>query len=154
MTNQDNERERRRLAEVYAAMTDEELVNIASEAESLTETARLALEEEMGRRANLAGLNVDGQAPPSSIDVPEFQNTVTLRQFTDLHEAFLAKGSLDSAGIECWLIDDNMVRMDWFTANVFGGIKLRVKPEDVDAAEEILDQPIPEEFDVGEPEDS
>lgn len=153
MTNHDDEKERRRLTEVYARMTDGELVNIASEAESLTEVARLAIEEEMSRRANLGGLNVEGQAPPASVDVLEFQNTVTLRQFRDLHEAFLAKGSLDSAGIECWLIDDNMVRMDWFMSNFFGGIKLRVKPEDVDAAEEILDQPIPEGFDVGEPED-
>jgi hypothetical protein len=73
---------------------------------------------------------------------------VTIRRFTGLPEALLAKGSLESAGIECFLADDNYVRMDWFISNAIGGVKLRVKPEDVDAANEILDQPIPENFDV------
>ncbi|HZT35409.1 MAG TPA: DUF2007 domain-containing protein [Nitrososphaera sp.] len=154
MTHQDNEKERRRLAELYSAMTDGELVNIAGDAESLTEVARLAVEEEIRRRANLGGMNIDDQAPPATVDVAEYQNTVTVRKFRDLHEAWMAKGSLDSAGIKCWLADDNMVRMDWFISNFLGGVKLRVKPEDVDAAEEVLDQAIPEDFDVGEPEDS
>jgi hypothetical protein len=47
-----------------------------------------------------------------------------------------------------FLDDDNYVGMDWFISNAIGGVKLRVKPEDVDAANEILDQPIPENFDV------
>ena len=33
-------------------------------------------------------------------------------------------------------------------ANLIGGIKIKVKPEDLEAAQEILDQPIPEGFDV------
>jgi hypothetical protein len=63
-------------------------------------------------------------------------------------EALLAKGSLDSAGIECWLIDDNMVRLDWFYSNLLGGIKLQVTQEDAEAANELLEQPIPENFDA------
>jgi len=82
------------------------------------------------------------------IDEPEFRELMTLRQFTGLPEALLAKGSLESAGIECFLADDNYVRMDWFISNAIGGVKLRVKPEDVEAAEEILNQPIPENFDI------
>jgi hypothetical protein len=31
---------------------------------------------------------------------------------------------------------------------MLGGVKLLVKPEDVEAAAEILDRPIPEDFDV------
>ncbi len=95
MTQQDNEKERRRLAELYTAMTDGELVSIAGDAESLTEVARLAVEEEIRRRANLNGMNIDDQAPPAPVDVAEYQNTVTVRKFRDLHEAWLAKGSLD-----------------------------------------------------------
>jgi hypothetical protein len=75
-------------------------------------------------------------------------DTVTLRQFRDLPEALLAKGSLESAGIEAYLVDDNMVRMDWFISNLLGGIKLQVRPLDAEAAEEILSQPIPESLDV------
>jgi hypothetical protein len=73
---------------------------------------------------------------------------VTIRQFRDLPEALFAKGSLESAGIECALIDDNMVRLDWFISNLLGGVKLQVRAEDSAVAEEILSQPIPEHFDV------
>ena len=48
----------------------------------------------------------------------------------------------------CFLADDNMVRMDWFISNLLGGVKLQVRAEDVAIAEEILAQPIPENFDV------
>jgi hypothetical protein len=51
---------------------------------------------------------------------------VTVASFRDLHEALLAKGSLDSAGITCFLANENIVRLDWLYANAVGGIKLRV----------------------------
>ena len=73
---------------------------------------------------------------------------MTVRQFRDLPDALLAKGSLESAGIEAYLVDDNMIRMDWFISNLLGGIKLKVRPEDAEAANEILNQPIPEMLDV------
>jgi hypothetical protein len=61
----------------------------------------------------------------------------------------LAKGSLDSAGVESYFADDNMVRMDWFLSNLIGGVKLVVRPEDWEVANEILSQPIPEGIDYG-----
>ncbi len=60
----------------------------------------------------------------------------------------MAKGSLESAGIQAYLVDDNMIRMDWFISNLLGGIKLKVSAEDAEAANEILNQPIPESVDV------
>ena len=79
-------------------------------------------------------------------DIDEPSQFVTVRRFRDLPEALLAKGSLESAGIRCILVDDNMVRLDWFISNLIGGVKLQVSSEDAAAASEILDQPIPEEF--------
>lgn len=76
------------------------------------------------------------------------RDTVTIRKFRDLPEALLAKGSLDSAGIECALADDNMVRMDWFYSNAIGGVKLLVSAGDAAEAEQILSQPIPDRLDV------
>lgn len=38
--------------------------------------------------------------------------------------------------------------MDWFISNLLGGIKLKIHPEDVDAANEILSQPTPEILEV------
>ncbi len=70
----------------------------------------------------------------------ELRDLKVIRRFSNLSEALLAKGCLDSSGIECYLIDDNMVRLDWFMTNVVGGIKLVVKPEDVKSAIAFLAQ--------------
>ena len=57
-----------------------------------------------------------------------------------LPEALLAKSILDSAGIESFLGDQNIIRMDWFLSNALGGVKLRVREEDVDVATAMLKQ--------------
>lgn len=129
--------ERRRLADTYAAMTDGELQRLARNPEALTETAWEALEDELDRRD--LDLPVD---PPDADGRMDFQKLVTIRQFRDLPEALLAKGSLESAGIECFLRDDNLVRLDWFISNFIGGIKLCVRPEDAQTALQLLDEPI------------
>jgi Putative prokaryotic signal transducing protein len=133
----DDPKERIRLASTYAAMTDGELQRLARSPESLTETAWEALEDELDRRH----LEFPADSPEPSPQV-DLQKLVTIRQFRDLPEALLAKGSLESAGIECFLRDDNMVRLDWFISNFIGGIKLSVRPEDVQNARQLLDEPI------------
>ena len=143
MTMPRPEDERVRIAGVYSAMSDEELGQIAESGDELSAAAQEAFRAEVARR----GLKME-IAPPRGEDVVEFNETVTLRQFRDLPEALLAKGSLESAGIEAYLVDDNMIRMDWFISNLLGGIKLKVRPEDAEAAGEILNQPIPEMLNV------
>ncbi|MGA2458384.1 MAG: DUF2007 domain-containing protein [Terriglobales bacterium] len=137
------EQERVRFAGVYSAMSDEELGQIAESGDDLSDAAREAFQAEVAKR----GLKIE-IAPPRGEDVFEFSETVTLRRFRDLPEALLAKGSLESAGIQAYLVDDNMIRMDWFISNLLGGIKLKVRAEDAEAASEILNQPIPEKLDV------
>lgn len=130
--------ERRRLADTYAAMTDGELQRLAQNAESLTEIAWEALEDEMDRR----NLTSPGDVAPDQRQELELQRLVTVRQFRDLPEALLAKGCLESVGIECFLGDDNLVRLDWFISNFIGGIKLKVSVADAENAQKILDEPI------------
>ena len=135
-----------RLQRLYSNMTDDELEKIAADSNSLTDVARALLESEMQRRT-LSRATPSG--PVDSLDAEmEYQRLVPVRKFRDLPEALLAKGSLNSAGIECHLGDDNMVRMDWFISNLLGGVKLLVKAEDAEAADDILNQPIPENFEV------
>jgi len=81
--------------------------------------------------------------PDSDAPNVEMRNLVTLRQFAELPSALLAKSILESAGIECFLGDDNLIRMDWFWSNLLGGVKLLVRREDVDAAERLLTEAIP-----------
>jgi hypothetical protein len=47
-----------------------------------------------------------------------------------------------------------MVRLDWFISNLLGGVKLQVRHEDAEVAKQILEQPIPENFDVPELENT
>lgn len=134
--------ERARVAKVYSAMSDEELCQLA-ESGDLSDAAQEALHVELEKRGISAEVNHS-----DAEDVFEFDGAVTVRQFRDLPEALLAKGSLESAGIAAHLVDDNMVRMDWFISNLLGGIKLKVRPEDREAATDILNQPIPAMLDV------
>jgi hypothetical protein len=76
------------------------------------------------------------------------QQLIELRQFRDLPEALLAKSVPESAGIECFLGDETMVRMDWLWSNLLGGVKLWVRQTDADAATDLLNQSIPEGFEV------
>jgi Putative prokaryotic signal transducing protein len=135
--NSDDIKERQRLANTYALMTDGELQRLARSPESLTEPAWEALEDELDRRR--LEVPTDPALPEDALDL---RKLVMIRQFRDLPEALLAKGSLESAGMECFLRDDNLVRLDWFISNFVGGVKLCVKPEDVQNARKLLDEPI------------
>ena len=131
-------RERNRLAQLYAALSDGELQQLASETESLTDEARAALALEMSRR------NIPAETAGEAEDSPpggraKLRDLLTIRQFRDLPEALLAKSVLDSAGIECFLGDDNLIRMDWLWSNLLGGIKLRVRQEDALEASRLLE---------------
>ena len=130
--------ERRRLADNYAGMSDGELHRLARNAEALTEWAWEALEDAMDRRS-LKYPEDPAAHPGQSL---ELQELATIRQFRDLPEALLAKGCLESAGIECYLADENLVRLDWFISNFIGGIKLNVRAADVESARTILDEPV------------
>ncbi|MGB7437083.1 MAG: ankyrin repeat domain-containing protein, partial [Candidatus Acidiferrum sp.] len=81
---------------------------------SLTDLAFVALREEMRKR----GLQWKGQdmPVPSEMKFPkEVEDPgnlpVVLRQYRDMPTAFVEKGLLDSAGFQCYLQDDNVVRM-------------------------------------------
>ena len=136
----DPEQERARLAEVYSQQTDEQLEEIARRGDDLTDVALQSLQAELSRR----GLTKDPPEEFADANQPElaFRNLITVRSYWNLLEAELAKGALEAAGIECFLFDDNMVRMDWFNANAIGGVKLRVDRGNVDDANRLLDESI------------
>jgi hypothetical protein len=147
MARIDWDKEGQRLHVFYASMEDGELNKIATELDSLSDVARETLRAEMSKR-NL-------QVPPqlAAIALSEKQQSELpqpdlLRRYRDLPQAMIAKSILDSAGIESFLADDNLVRMDWFYSNLIGGIKLLVRHEDAEAAMNLLDLERPEKFDV------
>jgi len=176
MAKMDPEQERQRLAEFYASQMDGKLEKVAGEAYELSDLAKDLLRAELEKRG--LHVELAQHAPVRAKKAPEpgdpqeeseekatsetdaavsdveygtdadFEGMVIIRQFRDLPQALLAKGSLESAGIECALVDDNVVRMDWFWSNAMGGIKVMVKAEDASASDEVLNQPIPEHLEV------
>ena len=84
-----------------------------------------------------------------AITESEYQNLrfIVLRRFRDMPDAFLFGSILDSS-IECYLADENTIRMDWFWSNLLGRIKLCVRKMDAETASSLLEQGIPEKFDV------
>ncbi len=74
-------------------------------------------------------------------DTDSERELVTVQSFRDLSEAALAKGMLNSAGIECFLVDDNAGRMLGFISGVIGGFRMKVNRIDAEAARALLEQP-------------
>ena len=133
------EQERRRLADFYGGLSDGELWKLEEDSDSLTELAREALEDEMDRR-ELDEVPRDNRIRKPQAEQLEFRDLVTVRKFRNLPEALLAKGSLESVGIDCFLFDHNLVRL--FVSHFVGGIRLQVKAEDAALALEVLNQPM------------
>lgn len=115
---------------------------MAADGASLTDAARQALKEEIARKR--LALTVDESR--AGVEVTEGRDLITVRRFLGLNEALLAKGALESSGIECFLFDENVARIYW--SNLLGGIKLTVNREDAEAATSILDEARPETTDV------
>jgi hypothetical protein len=142
MARIDPAHEKLRLTELYSQMSDGELLKVFGDLESLTDIAYDSLQAEIAKRK----LETPQPANPS----PEFElgDFVMVRRFRDLPEAMMAKGGLESAGIDSHLIDENMVRMDWFWSNLLGGVKLYVRAEEAEAAQQILGEDAPESYEV------
>jgi len=62
---------------------------------------------------------------------------VTIREFGEMSEALLAQGCLDSAGIESFLADANIARLEW---RVVRGVRLQVDAGDAETALDLLDK--------------
>lgn len=148
MAKIDPESEKQRLVMLYGAMSDEGLQQLGREPEQLTDWAFEALREEMKKR----GLSWAGEDMPLPSQMEQRETVedpgnrpVVLRRYRDMPQAFVEKSVLDDAGIECFLQDDNVVRMDWLWSNAMGGIKLLVREKDAEEALKLLSQSPPDE---------
>jgi hypothetical protein len=131
-------------ADLYRPMSELELRSLLADWHSLLPEARTALAGEFAMR------NIDFTEPPAPAEnnPVEFRHLVTVRRYRDLSEAIIARAVIESAGIFCFLKDENLVRLDWQVSNFIGGIRLQVAAVDVEAAEDILSAPIPSEFSI------
>ena len=68
----------------------------------------------------------------------EEEKFILLRRFQYSSEAVIYQGKLESEGIEVFLRDNNIVDSNPLYSNAVGGVKMFVKTEDIDKANEIL----------------
>lgn len=59
---------------------------------------------------------------------------VTVAAFSTPWEALLGRARLEAAGIDASVADEHTVRIVWPVAYAVGGVKLQVRPEDLEAA--------------------
>jgi len=145
----DRQAEKERLQKLYQSKSDEELTRIASDPGGFTDVAKSVLDEELSLR-NLPSLAVRAKQLAEDAEEERARKPVMIRRYRDLPEASVAQSILESAGIESFLADENMVRLDWFYSNLIGGIKLLVHEGEVESANKVLDEATPEKFDVEE----
>jgi hypothetical protein len=63
---------------------------------------------------------------------------VTIANFHSQPEFLLARGRLESADIEYFAYDENMLRISGWHSHAFGGIKLQVRESEAQDARAIL----------------
>lgn len=59
--------------------------------------------------------------------------------YSTLDEAYLARMKLEGSGVEAFLSDEAVVTMYWLYSHAVGGVKLKVRDEDIERAKEILE---------------
>jgi DNA-directed RNA polymerase subunit M/transcription elongation factor TFIIS len=162
----DPQQERERLSTRYAAMSDLELLKVGRNPAALTDWAFEALREEVAKRGVAwegSGLPLPSQMGRSEtrVDSPLPSSTgradandapgnipVVIRQYRDMPAALTDRMILETAGIDCYLYDENMVRLDWLYSNLLGGLKLVVRQGDAEDAEKALSGATNEKFEV------
>ena len=70
---------------------------------------------------------------------------VTVAAFSHVIEADFAKSRLEADGIWCSLADEHIVIMNWMYSNAVGGVKLQVEESNLERAQQLLSEEIPEQ---------
>lgn len=90
------------------------------------------------------GTSPDGVEDPSFFNeggddqVPLPEDLATVATFWNAPEAHMACAALEAEGIESWVMDELTSSTAWGLLNSAGGVKLQVKPADVDRARVVL----------------
>jgi hypothetical protein len=65
---------------------------------------------------------------------------ITVAIFNFPHETYILKNLLENEGISYFFENETLVSIDPFASIAYGGIKLKVHPNDLEQTKEILDR--------------
>lgn len=163
MANIDPVKERERLRARYAAMSDLELQKVGRDPAELADWAFEALRAEMIKRGmEWAGNDMplpskmqkaevaagEGEGWKVKAAAEQGDAPMVVRRYRDMTQAMTDRMVLETASIDCYLYDENMVRLDWLWSNMLGGLKLVVRQKDAVDAEKLLSGSAIESFEV------
>ncbi len=127
---------------IYSGMDDGELLALAEELGTLTDEAQDALLGELRNRHldqeadRLHQETFSEQAVSSEAPV----KLVTVATFGDPFSGNLAKGKLESEGIECFIASEHRLGRSFGAGGMLGPIELQVKESDVERADKVLEE--------------
>ena len=117
------------------ALSDEDLGVIATTVDdTYPDEIVLAVWEQLAARGLVVDF-VDYQPLASETGSDDLVTVATFRNYV---QAQFAQTRLLASGMQAFLFDDNIIRMNWFLAPALGFVKLRVPRRDVVEASEIL----------------
>ena len=127
---------------IYSGMDDGELLALAEELDTLTDEAQDALLGELRNRHldqeadRLHQEHLSERAFSSEAPV----ELVTVATFGDPFSGNLAKGKLESAGIECFTASEHRLGRSFGAGGMLGPIELQVKESDIERADKLLQE--------------
>jgi len=127
---------------IYSGMDDGELLALAEELDTLTDEAQDALLGELRNRHldqeadRLHQEHLSEQAVSSEAPV----KLVTVATFGDPFSGNLAKGKLESEGIECFIASEHRPGRSFGAGGMLGPIELQVKESDIERADKLLQE--------------
>jgi hypothetical protein len=127
-------------AKRYRVMSETELMDLAHEYDGLVDEAQSALRAEFARRG-LEPPVIEEEEPIAEDET----GPVTVAHFRNMPEALVARATLEGAGIRCFLLSENTMRLKGLL-RADGDAQLQVAAEDEAAAREVLSQPSPQQF--------
>ncbi len=86
-------------------------------------------------RAQMYDCGMQREGSPHAAHNRDDSELVTIRRFGNMSEALAAQGCLDSAGIESFLADTNIARVEW---PITRGMRLQVDSKNAEAAIALL----------------
>jgi hypothetical protein len=122
----------------YRERNAQELLDVARSYDDLQPAAQQAIRSEFARRGMQPPFCDEVAADDQHVEALELRKLITIERFRDLSEAIAARSAIQSAGIECFLQDENFVRIDWGYSNYVGGIRLQVASKDATDVAAIL----------------
>jgi len=141
--------ESRRLQELYAQMSEDELQALAADSSDLTDVAKETLRAEISnRRLDIELTNttpVSETVEPRGDFHPQDSDLVVLHRVWDMNEARQVKQALDAAGIPSYLGPENLDDIETFKASFDGGVDMKVWDGDHQGALAVLGQALPAE---------